>query len=765
MVDTVIRAGITYSFYAVPYSLPAITKLDKKIIAIQKKICGLPKCTPNIVTQLPHDMFGIEAFSLKNAYLRSIGEQFRNALNDKGRLGIIYRGLTHFILAKHGGAKNIPRIKHQDCIRSPTTRTLFLIKKTGGAHLRSNIDNFPLQATPLEQMWCLLSTTHLPHINSPQTLKLLHKLLLHNIYEIKHLTLPNGINLMILEDFKKFYSKPTKLIKQALDIAEQLFCHPWCNPTCQTPCDNYHPPHTLKEEYITLDHNIEPRTLETHTQPSTLPHPPQPLPPQNIKNNPIRYPIHSILDHKDIKTKDKYKIIKEYQTFLCQWNLPNNITYNKWIPQRELFPLNLPHVIEHNTSLLVNYYSNKQHIFYRNTINANFTSEQNRDTRYIPPPLVISLAHISINECNPEKDIKIDKCATQNDSANIYEEIGKHLITISIERLKWLWKQYTQSQNRPNGLIPPTQSFETEIVWLYQRYKYRIPKNDPLKHSHHAIPKILLDHITTSFNITHSYFSSPVTCSTLIQKFYSPFSRDKIFGSIGHAYSYKWKEVGYAHPHNEKEAETAIHWVRLTTKNDPNTITILTIPDNKWYQNHTPHIGPFQDTHVIAHIPADTITYEEPTIPIEMNKPRVKSASIHILCVHHNNNNIGNIEQINTLTTILNNLHIPQIYTQIAPPTPPNTQVNKSKKWIALTYPTTNLPQYVQIPLLPNYENNNSLKFPPQYCYYTDGSFLPPQQIGDRWIRKKTGYGVYNQHKNLELAARLPGLQNIFRAE
>ena len=108
MVDTVIRAGIAYSFYVVPYSLPAIKKLDKKIIAIQKKICGLSNCTPNIVTQLPHDMFGIEAFSLKNAYLRCIGEQRRNALNDRGRLGKIYRGLTHYILAKYGGHKKSP---------------------------------------------------------------------------------------------------------------------------------------------------------------------------------------------------------------------------------------------------------------------------------------------------------------------------------------------------------------------------------------------------------------------------------------------------------------------------------------------------------------------------------------------------------------------------------------------------------------------------------------------------------------------------------
>ena len=238
--------------------------------------------------------------------------------------------------------------------------------------------------------------------------------------------------------------------------------------------------------------------------------------------------------------------------------------------------------------------------------------EQNRKTRHIPPPLIIPLALIAINECNPKKDIKVNTptIQIQNNIAHIYKEIGKHLITIPLDRLKWLWTQYTQSLNRPNGLIILTQTFEIEIVWLYQRYKYRIFKNDPLKNSHHSIPRILLNYITTSFNITHSYFSSPISCSPQIKKFYSPFSRGKIFGSIGHSFSYKWKGIGYAHRHNEKEVETAIHWARLAAKNDPNTITILTIPDNKWYHNHTPYIGPFPYTHVIAYIPADTITYE-----------------------------------------------------------------------------------------------------------------------------------------------------------
>ena len=395
------------------------------------------------------------------------------------------------------------------------------------------------------------------------------------------------------------------------------------------------------------------------------------------------------------------------------------------------------------------------------------TSSQNRDTKYIPSQLTIPLAHISTNECNPERDIKVDIHTIQivNEVAHIYEETRKYLITIPMDRLKWLWKQYTTSLNRPHGLIPQTQPFETEIVWLYQRYKYRIPKNDPLKYSHHSMPKILLDHITPSFDITHSYFSSPVTCSTLIKDFHSPFSRDKIFGSIRHAFSYKWKGIGYAHLHNEKEAKKAIHRARLAAKNDPNTITILTILDSKWYQNHTPYIGPFPDTHVIAHIPTDTIIYEEPTMPLELNKPRVEPSTIYILCVHHNNNNVGNLEQINALNTIFNILRILLVYIQIAPPTPSNILVNKSKKWNTTTYSITNLRQNNEIPPLPDYETNKPLKFPPQYCYYTDGSFLPPQKTDDNWTREKAGYGVYNLSKNIELAIRLAGLQNIFRAE
>ncbi|HYP43255.1 MAG TPA: RNase H family protein [Candidatus Nitrosocosmicus sp.] len=104
------------------------------------------------------------------------------------------------------------------------------------------------------------------------------------------------------------------------------------------------------------------------------------------------------------------------------------------------------------------------------------------------------------------------------------------------------------------------------------------------------------------------------------------------------------------------------------------------------------------------------------------------------------------------------------MFIQIAPPTQPNTQVNKSKEWNTLTYHIDNIPTNYNLPPLPNFGNDKPLKFPPHYCYYTDGSFLPPQDMGGHWIREKAGYGIYNESKNIELAKRLPGLQNIFRA-
>ena len=225
MADTIIRAGIACSFYVVPYSIPAIKKLDKKIIALHKTICGIPKCTSNIATQLPHNLFRIEAFSLQNAYLRCIGEQLQNALNDKGRIGKIYTGILQFILAKYGGSQEITRIKYHHCVRSPITRTLFLLKHKVGVHLKSTNNNFLLTPSSLETTW-MQEAQMLHGLNPNTSLKLLYKLYIHNITTLDQITMPNGTTLMNKEEFKIYHSTPSKFIQSALNIANQLLCHP-----------------------------------------------------------------------------------------------------------------------------------------------------------------------------------------------------------------------------------------------------------------------------------------------------------------------------------------------------------------------------------------------------------------------------------------------------------------------------------------------------------------------------------------------------------
>ena len=138
IIDFIIRTGIAYAFYAIPFSIATIKKLNKHIIRLCKKICGLPKTTPNLTTQLPRTLFGLEAFSFSNAYLQCINEQFRDVLNYLGTLGKIYQGLINYILAKNDRSQKAPYITNSACTQFPTTCTLYLFKTLANTHICSS---------------------------------------------------------------------------------------------------------------------------------------------------------------------------------------------------------------------------------------------------------------------------------------------------------------------------------------------------------------------------------------------------------------------------------------------------------------------------------------------------------------------------------------------------------------------------------------------------------------------------------------------------
>ena len=150
ILNMVIKPRIAYAYYAVHFSKPDIKKLDKILSKLTKDICRIPKSTANILTHLPHDKFGINVISLLPDYVRCIGQQLIQALNDPGQLGTIYQGLTKHLLAKYGGSLHLSKLKQQACRRSPTVRTLFLLEREYGIHVTSTNRSFPIKKTSLE---------------------------------------------------------------------------------------------------------------------------------------------------------------------------------------------------------------------------------------------------------------------------------------------------------------------------------------------------------------------------------------------------------------------------------------------------------------------------------------------------------------------------------------------------------------------------------------------------------------------------------------
>jgi hypothetical protein len=502
--------------------MPNIAKLDQKIIVLQKAICGLPKSTPNITIKLLHDQFGLNTHSLNTEYLTCIGKQLRNALNDRGRLGIIYIGPTNHILAKYSGSQHLPLLNKEACLHSPTARTLYLLKHNGLAHIQTDKITFPHNNTPLTTIWLQKTINH-PNITTNLNRKYLQQLLLFNIIALEQITLPNRTTIMNEKEFQQYHKKPTPTILKALKIASHLFCTSTCTNTCRIPCNTYHQSYTLLPEIANCpNQNFYHNPLPENDPIADIQEPLKtPRRMQKLQD----FSITTITNTKQSKRKDKFGTTKMFTSYKCTWAQPENQNYAMWMTTDKVFPLNKPNITNHNLILLKQFYLTKQHKHYTNIIEKNFHQPQSKDTRYIHEPLNLPLIQINLHECNPDKDIKSTQSTIQiiSDEAHIFTDIENLLVTISKTRLEWLWKQYNTNLEIQHHLDPPKQPFTTKIIWLYERYKYRIPKINPLKRSHYTLPLEILDLLIETFKITTSYFSSPVTCSTKINTFYSPF--------------------------------------------------------------------------------------------------------------------------------------------------------------------------------------------------------------------------------------------------
>ena len=136
------------------------------------------------------------------------------------------------------------------------------------------------------------------------------------------------------------------------------------------------PPRILKDNYIIINHNILPRQPDPPIRPPNSPHPHHPLPPRDVLKDPRQFPIRTILDHKKQQYTNSNGIMKMDTSYLCQWIIRNNNTYNKWRTQRDLFPWYNANTCAHITELLTQYYTKRQHKHFSNLINVHFATKQ-----------------------------------------------------------------------------------------------------------------------------------------------------------------------------------------------------------------------------------------------------------------------------------------------------------------------------------------------------------------------------------------------------
>jgi hypothetical protein len=467
-------------------------------------------------------------------YIHCIGKQLLNALNDQGQLGQIYQGLTKYISAKYGGSHHLPRLKYQACARSPTARTLYLLEREYEIHVHTTIKDFPIKQSAIELAWLQTAGYALFSQDQKQTTKkYLNKLHTYNITTLAQIQNPDTHHILSPKEFKQKFKVAPKLIKEALAQTQLLFPH--------------NPPTT---------HNSPPQHVTTL------------IPPINTNNqvDPTSgKPIQDIINTKTTTHKDKWgaKAIKQH--YLCQWNTPPANT-TKWVEASLL----LHHdnvALDHNIYILHKFLRNQQETNTLTTYNSCINFRQSKDQRFIRPPIIAPNLTLITKECNPDKDIITTKptIQIQGTETNIYDPTGAYVLTMPLTRLQWLWERYSQSQTHPmlHFLNPPPQDFTTEILWLTQRYVTILPKRKPKKHNpnnnHQTLHPSTLQALIEAYNITHSYYSSPLTCPTTITQYNSPYNRDIIFGSTGLAHSSKWTGNGLAHPPDLKTAMTSIH--------------------------------------------------------------------------------------------------------------------------------------------------------------------------------------------------------------
>ena len=114
---------------------------------INKDHMRFPQRLPNIITQLPQDAFGVDAFSILPRYATILSEQLTQTRKNPSPLGDIYQ--VKHVANKYDRVEHLPLLKYQACSKSTTIKISYILKKNFKIHLHSINTISPLKKSSL----------------------------------------------------------------------------------------------------------------------------------------------------------------------------------------------------------------------------------------------------------------------------------------------------------------------------------------------------------------------------------------------------------------------------------------------------------------------------------------------------------------------------------------------------------------------------------------------------------------------------------------
>jgi ribonuclease HI len=170
---------------------------------------------------------------------------------------------------------------------------------------------------------------------------------------------------------------------------------------------------------------------------------------------------------------------------------------------------------------------------------------------------------------------------------SVHDPAGRTVGMLTPERVALLHHHYlhvTQSRREIVERLQP-KPFAEEVAALLRRYKNGMPvpgtKRKVDLTNQWATPVGIYDMLQDQIpDLNQERFASPLNCHSYMQKYWSCFERDQIFGALHDAYKYRWTGFSVANPeYDSKEMYKAVSWAVHSAQNTKQpTLTVFVLP-------------------------------------------------------------------------------------------------------------------------------------------------------------------------------------------